>query len=124
MRTRLLLAAIGLMLSTGGSAATTPDVRTINLYSHGYDPASIKLTPGREVTLKFVNTSGKGHDFTAKKFFRTSRILSGSAPEGEVELGAGETRTITLVPAAGRYKVHCGKPFHKTLGMRAEIIVR
>jgi hypothetical protein len=31
---------------------------------------------------------------------------------------------VTLVPAKGRYNVHCGRPFHKMMGMSADIVVR
>jgi len=44
--------------------------------------------------------------------------------EGEVDLGPGASTSVTLVPAAGRYKVHCGHPFHAMMGMKGDIIVR
>jgi plastocyanin len=76
------------------------------------------------VTLTFVNESGSGHDFTAKRFFASSRIVAGSAPDGEIELRGHETKSITLVPAAGTYKAHCSHFFHKQMGMTDEIIVQ
>ena len=76
------------------------------------------------MTLTFVNRAGKGHDFTAAKFFASSRILAGSVSGGEVDLDGGQSKSLTLVPAVGRYKVHCGKPFHKMLGMSGDIVVR
>lgn len=119
-----LAAAAALSLSAAAGASQEPAVRTIQLYSYGYQPDPIVLEAGRPVTLTFVNGAGKSHDFTAEKFFRASRIVAGAAPDGEVELDGGESTSLTLVPAAGRYKVHCGKPFHKLMGMRADIIVR
>ena len=121
---RLAAAAV---LSLAGSAAATqspPPVRTVHLFSYGYDPDPIVLAAGRPVTLTFVNRAGKGHDFTAPKFFGSSRIVAGNVAEGEIDLRAGQRMSVTLVPAAGRYKVHCGKPFHKILGMRGDIVVR
>jgi plastocyanin len=106
------------------AAAEPTNVRTINLFSYGYGPNPIVLDAGRPVTLNFVNRAGKGHDFTAEKFFRNSRIVSGNVASGEVELRAGQSASVTLVPTAGRYKVHCTHPFHKMLGMQADIIVR
>jgi plastocyanin len=76
------------------------------------------------VTLTFVNASSKGHDFTAPAFFRSARILTGNAAKGEVELGGGESRSVTLVPAAGTYEAHCGHPFHSMMGMHTQIVVR
>ncbi len=94
------------------------------MYSYGYNPDPIVLTAGKSVTMQFVNRSGGGHDFTAKKFFRSARIISGNVTDGEIDLGGGRSASVTLVPAKGRYKVHCGRPFHKMLGMTGDIVVR
>lgn len=125
MRPSRLIAAALLSLAASPLAgqASTP-VQTITLYSYGYNPEPIVLAAGRPVTLRFVNRAGKGHDFTAPRFFNSSRIVAGSVSEGEVDLRGGQTASITLVPTAGRYKVHCGKTFHKVLGMSGDIIVR
>lgn len=122
--TRLAAAAA---LSLAGSAAATqtvPPVHTIHLYSYGYDPDPIVLIAGKPVTLTFVNRAGKGHDFTAPKFFAASRIVAGNVGKGEIDLRAGQSASVTLVPAAGRYKARCGRPLHKALGMRGDIVVR
>lgn len=123
MRTLLLLTA-AFVLSADASTAVTAPVQTIGLFSYGYNPDPIVLAAGKPVTLTFVNRSKNGHDFTAKQFFRSSRILAGSAPDGEVDLSGERSTSVTLVPAAGRYKVHCGRTFHKMMGMTAEIVVR
>jgi plastocyanin len=118
----ILIAALG--LPADAAAAVPAPAMTITLYSYGYNPEPIVLAAGRPVTLTFVNRSRHGHDFTAKRFFASSRILSGSAPAGEIELPGGQARSVTLVPAAGRYAVHCGHPFHALMGMKADIVVR
>ena len=101
-RSRFAAAAALALLGSAGHSQTAPPVRTVQLYSYGYNPDPIVLTAGKPVTLNFVNRAGKGHDFTAPRFFTSSKIL----------------------PTAGRYKVHCGKPFHKVMGMRGDIVVR
>ena len=119
--------AIGLAAAASApSSAQAPaaPVQQILLYSYGYNPNPIVLAAGKPVTLTFVNRAGKGHDFTAAKFFASSRILAGSVSGGEVDLDGGQSKSVTLVPAAGQYKVHCGKPFHKMLGMTGDIVVR
>jgi plastocyanin len=124
MRTFLLITPI---LLCAGSAAGQPvaaPVQGIALYSYGYNPDPIVLTAGKAVTLNFLNRATKGHDFTAKKFFSSSRIISGDVGEGEIDLEPGRSASVTLVPTAGRYKVHCGHPFHKMMGMSGEIVVR
>jgi plastocyanin len=104
------------------SAAPLP-AQTITLFSYGYTPAVVRLDAGVPVTLRFVNRAGKGHDFTARRFFGSARILSGEVMNGEVDLGPGQTREVTLVPVAGTYEMHCGHPLHKLLGMRGNIVV-
>ena len=94
------------------------------LANFSYSPQRIHLRAGQPVVLHLVNSASGGHDFTAKEFFASSRILAGSAPGGEIELGGGETRSITLVPAAGVYKAHCSHFLHATMGMTDQIIVR
>jgi plastocyanin len=121
MRPTLLLAAAALLAA---GPATAQPVQTITLYSHGYAPTVLHLAAGRPVTLNFVNRAGKSHDFTARRFFRSARILSGRVVDGEVDLRGGQVARVTLVPAAGRYPVHCGYPFHKMLGMRGTIVVQ
>jgi plastocyanin len=119
-----LAAAAALSLFASAGASQVPAIQTIHLYSYGYQPDPMVLRAGLPVTLTFVNRAGKGHDFTAEKFFRASRIVEGAAPGGEIDLDRGQSTSITLIPSAGRYKVHCGKPFHKLMGMSADIIVR
>src|SRR5688572_20877846 len=120
MRSSLILAAAAL-LSAG--PATAQPVQTVTLFNHGYAPQVLHLAAGRPVTLNFVNPSGKGHDFTARQFFRSARILSGRVTDGEIDLRGKQSAQVTLIPARGRYPVHCGYPFHKMLGMRGTIIV-
>ena len=96
---------------------------TIALDSFAYAPRPIVLAAGRPVRMHFVNRSGSGHDFTARHFFRTARILRGAVPEGDVELPGRATATVELIPARGRYKVHCSHFGHKLMGMSTQIIV-
>ena len=121
---RLLLIIPAAVLSAAAPVAPTVPVQTISLASDSFTPDPISLAAGREVTLKFVNTSAHGHDFTAPQFFAASRIVSGSAPNGKVDVGGGQTRALTLIPTAGEYRVHCTRPFHSALGMHAKIEVR
>jgi plastocyanin len=93
------------------------------VWSYGFAPSPIQLKAGTPVTLRFVNQSGASHDFTAKEFFAASKITAGAAPEGEIELKGQETKTVTLVPAAGTYKAHCSHFLHESLGMHDTIVV-
>ncbi|NUT00512.1 MAG: copper-binding protein [Sphingomonas sp.] len=123
MRISLFLAP-ALLLLASVAPAQAPAIQTISLYSYGFKPGPITLQAGHPVTLRFVNSSTKGHDFTAPEFFRASRILAGSVAKGGVKLSGGESKSVTLVPAAGQYRAHCSRPFHTTFGMKTAIIVR
>lgn len=124
MRASFTLVPLMLCAAAAASQPVAAPVQSIALYSYGYNPDPIVLTAGKAVTLHFVNRSGGGHDFTAKKFFRSARIISGNVADGEVDLGSGRSASVTLVPSKGRYKVHCGRPFHKMMGMSGDIVVR
>jgi plastocyanin len=121
---RLLLLLPALAISAAAPASTAVPVQTIGLANYRFTPDPISLAAGREVTLKFVNTSTHGHDFTAPEFFAASRIVAGSAPGGKVDLHGGETKAVTLIPTAGEYRAHCAHPFHSALGMHTKIEVR
>ena len=113
------------LLALGLSAPLHSQTRTqrIELSNFRYAPATIQLRAGQPVTLTLVNNANGSHDFTAKEFFRASAIRAGAAPGGRVELKAHEMRSITLVPAAGTYKLHCGHFMHSAFGMTGRIVV-
>jgi plastocyanin len=115
--------AAALSLAPLASAQAQPATQVVDVASFSFAPKPIHLAAGRPVTLIFVNHSGSGHDFTAQRFFANSRIVAGSAAEGEIELGPHQTRSVTLVPSAGTYKAHCSHFMHKQLGMSDAIIV-
>ena len=113
------------ILALGLSAAVTaqPSGQRVDLLSYSYAPKPIRLAAGRPVTLTFVNRSGKGHDFTAKRFFANSTITAGAAPGGKIELSSGQSRSVTLIPRAGTYNVHCSHFLHTQFGMTNLIVV-
>ena len=112
-----------LVLLLAAQASAQPASVTVDVYSFGFGPKPIHLAAGRPVTLSFVNRSGSGHDFSAKSFFASSRIVAGAAPDGEIDLAPHSSRSITLVPRAGRYAAHCSHFLHKQMGMTDEILV-
>ena len=116
-------AAAALSLALAAPAPAQPAAQTILVASFSFGPKPIQLAAGQPVTLIFVNRSGSGHDFTAKEFFASSRIIAGAAPGGEIELRGGQTRSITLVPVRGTYKAHCSHFLHSAMGMTDQIIV-
>ncbi|HKO14127.1 MAG TPA: cupredoxin domain-containing protein [Acidobacteriaceae bacterium] len=110
-------------LAFAAPAPAQPAAQTVLVWSYGFSPQPLHLAAGRPVTLVFVNRSGSSHDFKAERFFASSAITAGSAPDGEIDLPPHATRSITLVPRAGSYGAHCSHFFHKQLGMSDQIVV-
>lgn len=115
--------AIAAPLYFAAPAGAQPVQLVVQVYSYGFAPQPIHLVAGRPITLTFVNQSGSSHDFSARGFFANSRILSGDASDGEVDLPAHSSRNITLIPHAGTYHAHCSHFFHEQLGMSDLIVV-
>lgn len=121
---RLLLAPLlALSLIDPAQAGVPAATATVTLTSYRFTPGPIYLAGGVPVRLILVNSGGKNHDFTAREFFRASRVLAGRVSGGEVSVDAGQTKIVDLIPARGTYKVHCGKFGHSMLGMSTTIIV-
>jgi plastocyanin len=116
-------AALPLILLAPGAAAQPAAQLTVQVWSFGFAPHPIHLRAGQPVKLTFVNRSGSSHDFVAKSFLSNSRIVSGSAADGEIDLPGHAVRTVTLVPRAGSYNAHCSHFLHKQMGMTDVIIV-
>ena len=120
---RLAAAGALALLLAAPAASQQPAQMVVQVWSFGFAPHPIHLAAGRPVTLTFVNRSGSSHDFSAAGFFRSSRVTAGSAPDGEIDLGPNQTRSVTLVPARGTYKAHCSHFLHKQMGMNDLIVV-
>lgn len=114
---------LALLLAASASAQRQPAQVAVQVWSFGFSPRPLHLRAGQPVTLTFTNRSGSGHDFTAREFFASSRILAGAAPEGEIELSGHQTRSITLIPRPGSYRAHCSHFFHAQMGMTDSIVV-
>ncbi|QNP44925.1 hypothetical protein H9L14_09315 [Sphingomonas sediminicola] len=101
MRSVLLIAPLLLCADPAAAQVVGAPVQSIALYSYGFNPTPIVLNAGKAVTLSFVNRAGKSHDFTAEKFFRASKILSGKVGEGEVDLAPARRQASRSFPPPG-----------------------
>ena len=127
MRRFLLLPL--LLLSV--TAAEAQDWRTapeydVLLTSHDIQPKEIRLKAGQPVRLRFVNNSNQGHRFEAEGFFRNSQLRrrdGALVKGGGIDVPPLSTRTVVLVPKAGRYKAVGGNFLRRLLGMSGRIIV-
>lgn len=96
------------------------------LTTHDIQPEEIRLKAGAPVRLRFVNTSNQGLTFSADGFFREAKLRrrdSGLVRGGSLVVPPLSTRTIVLVPKAGRYKATGANLLHRLLGMSGRIIV-
>lgn len=138
--TRIAIPALALMLS---ACATTYDVEPriapastdfaaaprveVHLSSFRYEPRTISLAGGRPVTLALINDASGAHNFAAPEFFAAAQIAQAEAPiiaNGSVEVGAGQSIELHLVPVAGGYDVECTHLGHSLLGMTGSIVVQ
>ncbi len=127
MRALLFLAALSLAAAPAAAlewrAAPEYDVL---LTTYDIAPDEIRLEADRPVRLRFVNTSNQGLVFSAGGFFKAAKARSrdgGQVQSGRVVVPALSTRTVVLVPKAGRYKVRGGTLFHRLMGMSGRIVV-
>ena len=116
-------AALFFLIAVPAAAQPAQQV-VVQVWSFGFGPQPIRLAAGKPVTLTFANQSGSSHDFVAPGFFQHARIVAGAAPGDMVDLRPHETKTITLIPAAGTYEAHCSHFLHKQMGMSDEIVVQ
>ncbi|MEO7177973.1 MAG: hypothetical protein ABIW83_03945 [Allosphingosinicella sp.] len=125
---RRLFLPLALLLATPAAAQDwrmAPEYDVL-LTSYDIQPGEIRLKAGEPVRLRFVNNSNQGLSFSAGGFFRDAKLRgrdSALVRGGSVEVPALSTRTIVLVPKAGRYKASGASLFHRLLGMSGRIIV-
>jgi uncharacterized cupredoxin-like copper-binding protein len=129
MRVLLLTAAL---LATHAPAEAAPEWRQAREYevllsSFDIQPGTMEFRAGEPLRLRLINNSTIPHSFSAGDFFRAGdvrprerKLVSG----GTVQVGAGETREILIVPKAGEYSARCSNLFHRVMGMSAKIRVR
>ena len=125
---RFVLPILLLALAAPGSAQEWPRAPEYDVLLTSYDiqPEVIRLEADRPVRLRFVNDSHQRHDFTAPGFFRSARLRGRDKAiirGGSIRVAPLSTRTIALVPRAGRYRVASRDLRQRLLGMQARIIV-
>jgi uncharacterized cupredoxin-like copper-binding protein len=107
------------------SHAQAGETISVRLSSFAFSPKELRLRVDVPVRLHLENASGGGHNFSAPAFFAISAFPSGSPPpDGKVELAAGGSADLTLVPRApGTYRFECTHFLHSLFGMTGTITV-
>jgi uncharacterized cupredoxin-like copper-binding protein len=122
------LAAAVLVAAPGTDAATSISVK---LSDFKVAPAKASAAHGR-VTFRVKNAAGMEHELVVIKTSRRAGSLptssSGKASEkgsvGEVELGAGKSKSLTLNLKKGHYALICNVGGHYKAGMHADFTVK
>ena len=122
------LAAAVLVAAPATDAASTVSVKL----------SDFKVTPSKtsaahgSVTFRVKNAAGMEHELVVIKTSRKAANLptssSGKASEkgsvGEVELGAGKSKSLTLNLKKGHYALICNVGGHYKAGMHADFTVK
>jgi uncharacterized cupredoxin-like copper-binding protein len=122
------LAAAVLVAAPATDAASSVSVK---LSDFKVTPSKSSAADGR-VTFRVKNAAGMEHELVVIKTSRTAAKLptssSGKASEkgsvGEVELGAGKSKSLTLNLKKGHYALICNIDGHYKAGMHADFTVR
>lgn len=99
----------------------------VHLRDYSFEPRTLTLVAGRPIVLAMVNDADGPHSFTAPDFFAAVQIAQAEAPiiaNGTVEIAAGQTVELRLIPLAGAYDVECTHFTHSLRGMTGSILVR
>lgn len=105
-----------------GSAKTVE----VQLVNYAFAPSTIRLHASEPVRIKIVNRSRTAHAFHSPSFFGAGLVREEDRQlvrGGRVFVPAGESRQVTVLPAAGRFVLRCSHQVHKMVGMRGQIIV-
>src|SRR3954471_17859277 len=118
---RSFLLPLALLLATPAAAQDWRMAAEYDVQLSTYDiqPAEIRLKAGEAVRLRFVNNSNQGLTFAAGDFFRTAQMRrrdSDSVKGGAIKVPPLSTRTVVLVPKAGRYRAQGANFLHRLLG--------
>lgn len=131
---RRLLPALLILLASPAAAAqpvAEPEWRQaaeqqVVVRVSAFEPERIRLEAGRPTRLVFFNQSRASLSLQAGDFFAAARVRSGDdrlVTEGGMVLAPGETRTVTLVPREGRYRMRSRSWVRRLIGMSALIVV-
>jgi uncharacterized cupredoxin-like copper-binding protein len=122
------IAAAVLVAAPGTDAASSISVK---LSDFKVAPSAKSVAHGR-VTFRVKNAGGMEHELVVIKTSRKAASLptssGGKASErgsvGEVELGAGKSKSLTLNLKKGHYALICNVAGHYKAGMHADLTVR
>ena len=131
MRRLLLLCLLLIAAPAAAQQRPQPDWRQaveeqVLVRLGGYAPDPLRLEAGRPTRLVFYNGTRATLSLHAGRFFANAYIRSGDeelVSDGGMVLAPNETRSVTLVPTQGRYRMRSRSWLRRIAGQSALIIV-
>lgn len=132
---RLLLIPLILALTLNAPAAAQrrplPEWRQareeqVLLRLNAIEPRVIRLRAGVPARLAFFNETRTRLSVDLGGLLAGSNVREGDrdgVSHGRLRIEAGDTRVVTLVPRAGRYRIRSGNWIRRFIGMSALVIV-
>jgi len=118
---------LAILLSACGPSKVTIDV---NMQEYSFDPASIEVSPGAEVTVNLTNSGTLEHEMVLMVLGKDATAPFSDDDEGnifwEAELQPGDSATVTFTAPTepGEYQMVCGTPAHLEQGMVGTFTVK
>lgn len=126
--TGVLILLAALLLSACGAQAQKVE-RTVTMKEFAFEPETVEVPAGAEVTLHLSNTGALEHEYVIIKPGQQVTLPFDIDDEEkvywekELDKGLAETVTFTAPDEPGEYTVVCGTPGHLEAGMQARLVV-
>jgi uncharacterized cupredoxin-like copper-binding protein len=111
--------------------AGSPIVVRVEMVEFAFHPSTIRLSPGRPVTLLLVNRGQLAHQFESASLRATSALVVNDTLRVEaggvdlVRLQPGAAAKVTFLPSArGRFSFACTIEGHREAGMVGSFDIR
>jgi uncharacterized cupredoxin-like copper-binding protein len=120
---------LALALSACGGGGPSTNIR-MEMTEFMFNPASITVPAGQEITLNLSNNGADMHDFIIMKYGTDVGTEFGEEDrpnvywETKLEPGTSGTYTFTAPDQPGEYQIVCGVAGHYQAGMVAKMIVK
>ena len=118
---------MAILLSACGPSKVTIDM---NMTDYSFDPATIEVSPGAEVTVNLTNSGTLEHEMVIMVLGQEVSAPFDDNDEGnifwEAELEPGDSATVTFTAPTepGVYQMVCGTPAHFEQGMVGTFTVK
>ena len=124
----VLVLGLSLLLSACGGGGTNVNV---TITDFAYDPATITVPAGAQVTIHATNHGAVEHEFVIMEAGYQVQAPWGDKDESHIfweldaiEAGSTKTDTFTAPSTPGEYEITCGLAGHIENGMIGKLIVK